>query len=522
MRTLGLEPGVRRRVPPAVRSDRRRPPDRGQGERADASGGDPRTRSCPSPAAARLPASWCSSGTASPPTARARAISPGSKRRSRARSSSPSRARRPTTRMFRPWHARPQTKAHQRPRPRGGGLRPVGAQGQTAWPNHGEASDLQIPALWVGAEGTDALLAAFGKKAADDGAIDLQPGARGRGKATIASPVEPVVKKTANVAARLPGNGKSDRVLVVGAHMDHLGMGTSTSLAPGEHAVHNGADDNASGVAVVLELARALAATDPERRPFDMYSSRSVPRRWGSRVQALRRGPRRRGEQAHRGDAQLRHGRAPRRRRARRRGQWNLAKEWPDLITGHAGSLKVRMTEDGYGPSDHGSFYEAMIPVLHFFTGLALGLSQAQRRHRQDRLRRCGPRSATSPEDSCSPSRRAASSQTTSRMARKQSSRAGEASGCRWGRSPTTRQGRRGAAVGRSGGRAGGQGRPAGGRRDQVARGPGGPQPRRLHGGVRRARGRGPGGGRRRARGQERHPAARARGAPVRALNDAE
>jgi hypothetical protein len=45
------------------------------------------------------------------------------------------------------------------------------------------------------------------------------------------------------------------------------------------------------------------------------------------------------------------------------------SKAWPALIEGHRAGLTVRTTDDGYGPSDHGSFYEAQIPVLHFFTG---------------------------------------------------------------------------------------------------------------------------------------------------------
>ena len=63
-----------------------------------------------------------------------------------------------------------------------------------------------------------------------------------------------------NVLAALPG---SDPVLarewvVIGAHYDHLGEGGSHSLAPGERAIHNGADDNASGVAAVLRAAERI------------------------------------------------------------------------------------------------------------------------------------------------------------------------------------------------------------------------------------------------------------------------
>ncbi|MBL8859325.1 MAG: M28 family peptidase [Planctomycetes bacterium] len=62
-----------------------------------------------------------------------------------------------------------------------------------------------------------------------------------------------------NVLGRLRGVDNS-RTVVVGAHYDHLGFGGTGSLAPGERQIHNGADDNASGTAVVLEMARILIA----------------------------------------------------------------------------------------------------------------------------------------------------------------------------------------------------------------------------------------------------------------------
>jgi len=56
-----------------------------------------------------------------------------------------------------------------------------------------------------------------------------------------------------NVLGIVPGSGPE--LLSVGAHFDHLGWGGDGSLAPGERAIHNGADDNASGTAVLIELA---------------------------------------------------------------------------------------------------------------------------------------------------------------------------------------------------------------------------------------------------------------------------
>ncbi len=69
-----------------------------------------------------------------------------------------------------------------------------------------------------------------------------------------------------NVLAVLPGSGQLRRQWVLlGAHYDHLGLGGhgSGSVVPETSAVHNGADDNASGVAVMLEVARYLAEHPP-------------------------------------------------------------------------------------------------------------------------------------------------------------------------------------------------------------------------------------------------------------------
>jgi len=68
-----------------------------------------------------------------------------------------------------------------------------------------------------------------------------------------------------NVAAYLPG--KTNEYLIIGAHYDHLGMGDSHSLAPSQvGTVHPGADDNASGTAGVIELARWFAKQPQPKR----------------------------------------------------------------------------------------------------------------------------------------------------------------------------------------------------------------------------------------------------------------
>ena len=65
-------------------------------------------------------------------------------------------------------------------------------------------------------------------------------------------------RRTGHNALAMLDNPGTDRLVIVGAHYDHLGHGASGSLYTGEPAIHNGADDNASGVAGLLEIARTL------------------------------------------------------------------------------------------------------------------------------------------------------------------------------------------------------------------------------------------------------------------------
>jgi aminopeptidase YwaD len=62
-----------------------------------------------------------------------------------------------------------------------------------------------------------------------------------------------------NVAGILPGRGTlANEYVVIGAHYDHLGYGGKGSMKPNERAIHNGADDNASGASAVLVAAKQL------------------------------------------------------------------------------------------------------------------------------------------------------------------------------------------------------------------------------------------------------------------------
>lgn len=175
-----------------------------------------------------------------------------------------------------------------------------------------------------------------------------------------------------NVVGLLPGRGGAGEgdVVVLGAHYDHLGLGGYGSVQPDDRGqVHNGADDNASGVAALLEAARRL---------------RREPRPEGSVVFVAFTGE----ELGLLGSsAYVRDPPVPLERTRTminmdmvgRLGSDSLivygtgtAAEWEPMIRRAAdqAGVPVVLGEEGFGPSDHTSFYAAGVPVLHFFTNV--------------------------------------------------------------------------------------------------------------------------------------------------------
>lgn len=173
-----------------------------------------------------------------------------------------------------------------------------------------------------------------------------------------------------NVIGVLPGSGShADETVIIGAHYDHVGYGGEGSLAPGSKEVHNGADDNASGTAALLELARRfadrpeplprtlifLAFTGEERGllgsahyvkeplfPLEdtvaMLNMDMVGRMTGDKLTVFGTGT------------------SP---------VWN---DWLNQYSQDVG-LELSLKPEGLGPSDHSSFYSVKIPVLHLFSG---------------------------------------------------------------------------------------------------------------------------------------------------------
>jgi aminopeptidase YwaD len=204
---------------------------------------------------------------------------------------------------------------------------------------------------------------------------DRQPQGRELNDITVSltTEVEHVKARSANVIGYLEGNDPQlkGEAVVVGAHFDHLGYGGpgSGSLVPDSHEIHNGADDNGSGSAALLELEQAFASVRKDLKrtliftaftgeeegtlgssyyvnhpyfPLDktvaMVNMDMIGRLEGKSLTIYGTGT------------------SPR---------------WSELIaTYNKDSLfSLKLIPDGIGPSDHSQFYGKDIPVLFFFTG---------------------------------------------------------------------------------------------------------------------------------------------------------
>jgi hypothetical protein len=163
-----------------------------------------------------------------------------------------------------------------------------------------------------------------------------------------------------------------DETLVIGAHMDHLGMGGpgSGSLKPDTVAIHHGADDNGSGTAGLLELAQYLSSRASTLRRSILFASFS-----GEELGLLG------------SDYYVKHPLVP---LASTIGMINMdmigrMKDSVLVVEGIGTSpgfdslvrkentdpsIVLKLKQDGYGPSDHASFYSKDMPVLFFFTNL--------------------------------------------------------------------------------------------------------------------------------------------------------
>ena len=175
---------------------------------------------------------------------------------------------------------------------------------------------------------------------------------------------------TQNVFAILNGRDPALRgeYVVVGAHFDHLGPSKDGAMDPDSHALRLGADDNASGTAAVLELARIFAHS-PARRSIIFANFSGEEQGLLGSSYFVEHSP----VPIDSIDAMVNFDMVGRLKNDRLIVYGvATATELPALLDSANALTKLAITAqgDGFGPSDQSSFYAKNVPVLHFFTDL--------------------------------------------------------------------------------------------------------------------------------------------------------
>jgi len=168
-----------------------------------------------------------------------------------------------------------------------------------------------------------------------------------------------------NVVAFL--DKKAEKTIVIGAHFDHLGMGGQGSLHRGDSAIHNGADDNASGTAALLALAKIFKYETLKSNILFVAFSGEENGLWGSNY--FVKNPTLDLKTINYMINMDMVGRLNEEKSLAIYGVGTSPSFSKVLDPINADGLKLVPSESGVGPSDHTSFYLQDLPVLHFFTG---------------------------------------------------------------------------------------------------------------------------------------------------------
>lgn len=162
-------------------------------------------------------------------------------------------------------------------------------------------------------------------------------------------------------------DNKADNTVIIGAHYDHLGYGAEGSLFRGKKKeIHNGADDNASGVAVLLNLAQKLKAKNTNNNYLFITFSGEEMGLLGSNYYT--KNPTIDNKKA---NYMINMDMVGRLKADSTLAVYGVGTSpiFKQTLQAHNNRFKLVQKESGVGPSDHTSFYNSDIPVLHFFTG---------------------------------------------------------------------------------------------------------------------------------------------------------
>jgi hypothetical protein len=231
-------------------------------------------------------------------------------------------------------------------------------------------AESDIPVMQVTPEVASALMSAAGQ---DLAAITARIASNKKAQSlmtdisvAVQTALELDVRDSHNVIALLEGTDPAAGTIVIGAHYDHLGMGETGSLFRGpEPRIHNGADDNASGTAGMLELAEYFVKNPTKSSILFMGYGSEEMGLLGSDYYVNNPTVSLEGKRAMINMDMI--GRMVDRKLLI--FGTGSSPDWESTITAaNIDSLDLKLVPDGTGASDHTSFYNKGIPVLHYFT----------------------------------------------------------------------------------------------------------------------------------------------------------
>ena len=162
-------------------------------------------------------------------------------------------------------------------------------------------------------------------------------------------------------------DNKAENTIIIGAHYDHLGFGGEGSLYRDSiKAIHNGADDNASGIAILLNLAARLKEKNTNNNYLFMAFSGEEMGLLGSNY--FIKNPT---INTNKVSYMINMDMVGRMKKDSTLAVYGTGTSpiFKQVLKSHNDNFKLVQQESGVGPSDHTSFYLADIPVLHFFNG---------------------------------------------------------------------------------------------------------------------------------------------------------
>ena len=184
---------------------------------------------------------------------------------------------------------------------------------------------------------------------------------------TLGTEIEKIERKGHNVIGYID-NGAA-HTIVIGAHYDHLGYGDEGSLYRGEKAIHNGADDNASGTAALIELARYVKVSGLKKNNYLFIAFSGEEKGLLGSNYFVKHPTIDLKSVSYMLNMDMVGRLKPDEKVLIINGSGTTAR-WKTLLDSvSVDNIKLKETESGVGPSDHTSFYLQDIPVLHFFSG---------------------------------------------------------------------------------------------------------------------------------------------------------